>query len=76
VQNRSRFKTPEQWKAENPSAAKTLVPTGYDNDFKKGSVEGYKLNQRFIWEIESNQPVWHILYKREDRIVDIKTESW
>ena len=69
------YKTPEQWKAENPSVAKTLVPFIYDNSFERGDVWGYKLNQRFVWEVEPHLPVWNVLYKREDRIVDIKNRE-
>ncbi|WP_372740957.1 hypothetical protein [Neptunomonas sp.] len=69
------YKTPEQWKTENPGVAKTLVPTVNPKIIRNGDVVNLEMNQRFIWEIESKQPVWHILYKKEDRIVDIKNKE-
>ena len=47
------YKTPEQWKAENPGVAETLtwkdMPDKYKGSGEFAGYEGYKLNQRIVW---------------------------
>ncbi len=57
------YKTPEQWKAENPGVAETLTwrdrSPSYHND---DVAHGYHLNERFNWERRESKawllPVW------------------
>ncbi len=69
------YKTPEQWKAENPGIVSTLVPTVNPKIMRNENVSSLEINQRFVWETESKLPVWHILYRSEDRIVDTKNRE-
>ncbi len=47
------YKTPEQWKEENPGVAETLtwkdMPDDYKGSGKFAGYEGYKLNERILW---------------------------
>jgi len=68
----TQYKTLEQWKRENPGVAETLVPIKNPPSERHGDVERYVLNQRFAWEIR-HKPVRFHIWKREERIVDVKT---
>jgi len=50
------YKTPEQWKAENPGVAETLTWRESSPQYNSpdGSF-GYRLNERFIYEIRREQ---------------------
>jgi hypothetical protein len=65
------YKSIDQWKKENPNIAETLMPENRKS-FTDGNITRYQLNQRFVWEI-SKTHLWHILYKKTEIILDIKT---
>jgi len=65
-------KTLEQWKQENPGVAETLIPTQDTKAIVNGELRRYLLNQRFAWDT-IRSPVWHRLYKKHEKIVDIQT---
>ncbi len=69
------YKTPEQWKAENPGVAETLNRSNSKNFRNSDDSWGFDLNERFIWlhEIEKNPifPVW-IDY---ESIIDVKNKE-
>lgn len=57
------YKTPEQWKAENPSVAETLTWRDRSPSYHNDEVaHGYHLNERFNWERRESKaplvPVW------------------
>lgn len=65
------YKTLDQWKAENPGVAETLIAT-------KGapSANGaYILNQRFNWAIKRTEPLMFKVWRREQQVVDSKTHE-
>jgi hypothetical protein len=65
------YKTLDQWKAENPGVAETLVAT-------KGapSANGaYILNQRFNWAVKKNGPHPFARWRWEQEVVDSKTNE-
>ncbi len=67
-------KTLDQWKAENPGVAETLVPYKNVTSEKSGEKTRYQLNQRFAWDIRTTHDFLGI-EKRDERIVDTKTRE-
>lgn len=67
-------KTLAQWKQENPDEAETLVAVKNSSSTQQGNTTRYLLNQRFAWEI-TREKVWHVVYKTDERIVDLKTNE-
>lgn len=68
----TKYKSLEQWKKENPSAAATLTPYDNPDPIEKAGRIRYPLNQRFAWEIASED--WPLMMRRsEERIVDTAT---
>lgn len=70
------YKTPEQWKAENPGVVETLMweenPPHYE---ARGVTRGYKLNERFVWLVRvSKSPVLPVRITHES-IVDLKNDE-
>ncbi|MEW8029354.1 MAG: hypothetical protein AB2792_10855 [Candidatus Thiodiazotropha sp.] len=67
-------KTLEEWKVENPGVAEKLTPNKKPEYEKVGNKERYQLNQRFAWDIITND---HFLglRKRDNRIVDVKNSE-
>jgi hypothetical protein len=67
------YKTPEQWKAENPGVAETLTWKDLSDEFRNETHSWFVLNERFHWVMtgKSNPifPVWRPLHT----IVDVKT---
>jgi len=66
------YKTPEQWKKENPGVAESLARQ--EPPLQVGRSEKYYrvLNQRFRLELEANEkPLW--LREDHERVVDSKT---
>ncbi|MBT3038087.1 MAG: hypothetical protein KUF75_02490 [Candidatus Thiodiazotropha sp. (ex Ctena orbiculata)] len=63
-------KTLEEWKAENPGVAETLVPNESVKSTKSEGRRRYVLNQRFAWDIYYMDHFFGIL-KRDERIVDL-----
>ena len=75
------YKTVEEWQQENPGVADTLRWTNVPNNFEaQGVTRGYRLNQRFAWEIVETQPlpllpVWitqHSIVDRRNKEVTAK----
>jgi len=70
----TKYKTLNEWKAENPGVAETLRPIenppliSKENPYRLRTV----LNQRFVWEQRWTHHPFHIA-EREDRIMDLKT---
>lgn len=65
-------KTFDQWKAENPGVAETLVPNKNPSSEKSNDRTRYILNQRFAWDTYTTREFLEIR-KRDERIVDTKT---
>ncbi len=73
------YKTPEQWKKENPGAMETLVankgaPSNYVGD-AENYKETYFLNSRFNWVVKKNGPFLLNRWQREQEVVDSKTND-
>ena len=68
------YKTPEQWKAENPGVAETLIADQGAKWEATGEKKEIRLNQRFKW-IERHQPLLLNLSMRIDEIRDSKTHE-
>ena len=70
------YKTPEQWKAENPGVAETLTwrdsLSRYD---QTGVTRGYKLNERFVWIDQVEHASILPVRLTQEAIVDIKTNE-
>ena len=70
------YKTPEQWKAENPGVAETLTwrenPQRYESP---DANRGYRLNERFVEVIrETKSPILPVrIYHRS--IIDLKNSE-
>jgi len=48
------YKTPEQWKKENPGVAKTLTWKSSSPEYNAPNItRGYRLNERFAWTIQT-----------------------
>jgi hypothetical protein len=74
------YKTPEQWKIENPGVAKTLVDddsvqsTSVGNEYNY--TDTYYLNQRFNWVVQrSSFTQLKYLKREEQKIVDRETNE-
>ena len=70
------YKTPEQWKKENPGVAKTLTwserSTAYD---APGIIRGYRLNERFVWGDQVKEvPLLPVRLVKES-VIDTKTNE-
>ncbi|MEW8203423.1 MAG: hypothetical protein AB2653_14375 [Candidatus Thiodiazotropha endolucinida] len=65
-------KTLEEWKAENPGVAETLVPIKKPEYDKQGNRERYILNQRFAWDIATTRKLLGMVIS-ENRVVDTGT---
>lgn len=73
------YKTVDQWKAENPGVAETLVANRGVPSNREGNMTNYTdtyfLNQRFNWVIKRfNAPLFN-LWRHEQEVVDIKTND-
>lgn len=65
------YKTPEQWKIENPAVAETLVATK-----DAPSVNGaYMLNQRFNRAVKRTGPLLFNRWQWEQQVVDSKSNE-
>ena len=66
------YKTPEQWKKENPGVAESLVRQKPPLQVGSGDKYYFQLNQRFRWEIkQSGKLLW--LSEHQERLIDEKT---
>jgi hypothetical protein len=73
------YKTLNQWKADNPGVAETLVanksaPSKRDGDMQM-YIETYFLNQRFNWMVSKAGPFPINRWKWEKAVVDTKTNE-
>ena len=70
------YKTPEQWKAENPGVAETLTWKSISPRYEApGVTRGYRLNERFVWVDRVEQtPILPVRLTYES-IIDIVTND-
>lgn len=61
------YKTPEQWKAENPGVVETLKES-----LRSTSDSHNWLNQRFYTEVNQNNNFAHAIGKTEKKLFDVK----
>ena len=69
------YKTPEQWKKENPGVAETLTWRERSPTYKgSDGSHGYRVNQRFKWEYRKipTVPLFPVTVGSQS-IVDVKT---
>ncbi|MBX3650529.1 MAG: hypothetical protein KF771_04010 [Burkholderiales bacterium] len=72
------YKTPEQWKKENPGVMETLISnrgqvrsfSGDNDNFVRKSL----MNQRFVYISKHNGPLFLNRWRYEQQIVDSKTD--
>jgi len=73
------YKTPEQWRVENPGVMEALMPyeqprTQHDGDMEN-YTDTYILNPRFNWIVKQNGKFFPNLWRHEQEIVDVKTNE-
>lgn len=76
------YKTPEQWKAENPGefenltsfVTKNSAPSERDGDMEN-YTDTYFLNERFNWIIKHNGKLFPNRWRHEQKIIDTKTNE-
>jgi len=67
------YKTPEQWKAENPGVAETLTWKDRSDEYRNGTQICFVLNERFHWVMTGNKiPIFPVRVPIET-VVDVKT---
>ncbi|SDE53731.1 hypothetical protein [Desulfuromonas thiophila] len=67
------YKTPEQWKTENPGVAETLTWRELSPQFNNSDDSwGFKVNERFIWEIETLATPFLPVRRTVETIVDVE----
>jgi hypothetical protein len=64
------YKTPEQWKAENPGIAEKLIPLDDIKTYQGDGFTYYKLNKRFNWETHYRKLPLGLVREEINRIVD------
>lgn len=73
------YKTPEQWKAENPGVMETLVANKGVSHSSQGDSDSYvdtfPINQRFNLITKHQGPFFLHRWRREDELVDTKTNE-
>jgi hypothetical protein len=73
------YKTLDQWKAENPGVAETLVADKSAPSTREGGMQNYVdtyfLNQRFNWIVKKNGPHIFNRWMWEKEVVDTKTNE-
>jgi hypothetical protein len=71
------YKTVEQWKAENPGVAETLVANRGAPSKRQGDMENYtdtySLSSRFNWIVKHNGQFLFNRWRHEQEVVDVKT---
>lgn len=73
------YKTLDQWKAENPGVAETLVankgaPSTRQEDMEN-YTDTYSLNQRFSWVVKRTGPLLLNRWRWEKEVIDNKTSE-
>lgn len=66
------YKTPEQWKAENPGVAETLTWKDLSDEFRNETHSWFVLNDRFHWVETHKENLLFPVRIKEESIVDIK----
>jgi len=71
------YKTPGQWKKENPGVAETLTWKELSDGYAKADgTHGFYLNERFIWESRKIQDFsWFPVVIHDDLIIDKKNNE-
>lgn len=70
------YKTPEEWKKENPGVAETLTWTKSSPvDVDNGYVFGRRLNERISWRIEERKVKMIPLYIKKETLNDIQKKN-
>lgn len=73
------YKTLDQWKAENPGVAETLVANKGASSMRQGDMQSYtdtySLNQRFNWVVKKIGPLFLNRWQWEKEVIDIKTND-
>ena len=73
------YKTLDQWKAENPGVAETLVTNKRASSTRQGDmgnyVDTYSLNQRFNWVVKKTGPLLLNRWRWEKEVIDTKTNE-
>jgi hypothetical protein len=70
------YKTPEQWKAENPGVAETLTWREMSPDYKAPGVTfGYRINERIIWIDKQKKGSIIPVGISEELIMDVKNDE-
>jgi len=71
------YKTVEQWKAESPGVAETLVAKRGAPSKRQGDMENYtdtySLSSRFNWIVKHNGQFLFNRWRHEQEVVDVKT---
>jgi len=70
------YKTPEQWKAENPGVAETLTWKQQAPSYEApGVTRGYRLNERFVWVHRVEKTIILPVRLTHEEIIDLKTNE-
>ncbi|MFH0784979.1 MAG: hypothetical protein V2B20_23905 [Pseudomonadota bacterium] len=70
------YKTPEQWKEENPGVAETLTWRKMSPDYKAPGLKyGFRLNERIVWSNKATESSFVSVGLSEDLIVDLKNNE-
>ncbi|MES9957224.1 MAG: hypothetical protein ABW086_09255 [Sedimenticola sp.] len=71
------YKTPEQWKAENPGVAETLTWKNEPSPdyIVDGVVVGDIINERFVYVLEQKSPLFLPVTVSYDKIIDVNTSE-
>ncbi len=73
------YKTPDQWKAENPGVAETLVANKGASSKRQGDMTNYTdtyfLNQRFNWVVKKTGPLLLNRWRWEKEVIDTNTNE-
>lgn len=73
------YKTVDQWKAENPGVAETMVANKGEPPSRQGNMENYtdtySLNQRLNWVVKKTGPLVLNRWRWEKEVVDTKTNE-
>lgn len=70
------YKTPEQWKKENPGVAETLTWKSIPDQYTAPNItRGYKLNERFVWVVHTVEAPILPLSLDYEFIIDLKNKE-
>ena len=70
------YKTPEEWRAENPGVAETLTWRESPDSFHSESVElGFELNERFVFERQRHQLSIFPVSIATSKVIDTRSQE-